>query len=130
MKFSGGTKMRARLICVALFAWAATTTAALAHHSFAMFDMTKQVTLQGTIKTFKWVNPHSWIEINVPGADGKVTMWGVELTSPNNLIRLGWKRISLKPGDKVTMVVRPLRDGGPGGSLVSVTLVDGTKLHQ
>lgn len=122
--------MKIRFICLSVMLWLGAGGIAFAHHSFAMFDMTKQVTLEGTIKTFKWSNPHAWIEINVPKQGGDVEMWGVELTSPNNLMRVGWKRTSLKPGDKVTMIVHPLRSGAPGGSLAQVTLVDGTILKQ
>ena len=122
--------MKTRFIFLSILLWLGAGGVALAHHSFAMFDMTKQVTLEGTIKTFKWSNPHAWIEINVPKAGGDVEMWSVELTSPNNLMRVGWKRTSLKPGDKVTMIIHPLRTGAPGGSLAQVTLVDGTILKQ
>ena len=122
--------MKIKFICLSVLIWLGASGAALAHHSFAMFDMTKSVTLEGTIKTFKWSNPHAWIEINVPKPGGADEMWGVELTSPNNLMRVGWKRTSLKPGDKVTMIVHPLRTGAPGGSLAQVTLVDGTILKQ
>ena len=122
--------MKARLICLAALMWVAASATALAHHSFAMFDMTKEVKLEGTIKTFKWTNPHAWVEINVTESDGTVKMWAVEMTSPNNLARQGWKRSTLKSGDKVIMVVHPLRDGNPGGSFFNVTLKDGTVMHQ
>jgi hypothetical protein len=122
--------MNARFACLAAVLWLSATTAALAHHSFAMFDMTQEVKLEGTVKTFKWTNPHAWAEINVPQSDGSVKMWAVELTSPNNLARLGWKRSTLKPGDKVVMTVHPLRDGSPGGSFFRVTLPDGTVMGQ
>ena len=122
--------MKIRFICLSVLFWLGASGAALAHHSFAMFDMTKSVTLQGTIKTFKWSNPHAWIEINVPKEGSADEMWSVELTSPNNLMRVGWKRTSLKPGDKVTIIIHPLRTDAPGGSLAQVTLVDGTILKQ
>lgn len=122
--------MRANLVGLTAVLWLAATAMAFAHHSFAMFDMTKDVTLEGMIKTFKWTNPHAWIEIDVPQEDGNVKMWAVEMTSPNNLARQGWKRSTLKPGDKVTMIVHPLRDGNAGGSFVSVTLADGTVMKQ
>jgi len=80
---------------------------ARAHHSFAMFDQNRQVSITGTVKTFQWTNPHAFIELEAP--DGK--LWSVELNSPNNLVRQGWKRTALKPGDKVTVVLNPLRDG-------------------
>ena len=102
----------------------AVSGAAQAHHSFAMFDQTKQVTLNGTVKEFQWTNPHAFIELM--DTSGKV--WSVELNSPNNLIRQGWKRTAMKPGDKVTVVLNPLRDGTLGGLFNAVTLPDGKVL--
>lgn len=98
-----------------------------AHHSFAMFDQEKLITLQGTVRAFDWANPHSWIQVLVP-ADGKVTEWSVEMSGPGGLARKGWKPRTLKQGDKVTIVIHPLRDGGPGGSFVSVVLPNGQTL--
>ena len=82
---------------------------ALAHHSPAAFDRTKKVTLVGTVKEFRWQNPHTWIEVEVPDEKdkSKVVVWGVELTSPTYLIRAGWKSNIIKPGDKVSVVVNP-----------------------
>ena len=99
-----------------------------AHHSGAMFDSTKSVTIEGKITEFNWTNPHSSFKVEVTGADGKPEIWAIEMNAPANLIPLGWKRSTLKPGDKVSVVVRPLRDGKPGGSFMSITLADGTKL--
>lgn len=101
----------------------------LAHHSYAMFDMTKTVALQGSVVKFKWQNPHSWIEIDVP-VSGKTERWAIEATAPANLVQEGWKRTSLKPGDKVTIKIHPLRDGSKGGSLAGAQLADGSKLGQ
>jgi hypothetical protein len=101
---------------------------ALAHHSFAMFDQTRQVTLQGTVREFQWTNPHAWIHLDVPRSDGGADLWRVELNSPNNLKRQGWKSGVLRPGDKVTLVLNPLKDGARGGLFVTVTLADGTVL--
>jgi hypothetical protein len=99
-----------------------------AHHSFAMFDQSKTVTLKGTVTQFQWTNPHAFIHIQVPDASGGKVEWQVELNSPNNLKRQGWKSTSLKAGDEVTLVLNPLRDGTRGGLFVSVTLPDGTVL--
>ena len=99
-----------------------------AHHSFAMFDQEKVITLQGTVKEFQWTNPHSWIQVMVPGEGSKVTEWSVEMGGPGGLARKGWKPRTLKQGDKVTIVIHPLRDGGPGGSFVSVVLPNGQTL--
>jgi hypothetical protein len=98
--------------------------AAWAHHSFAMFDQNRQVSITGTVKSFQWTNPHAFIELEAP--DGK--LWSVELNSPNNLVRQGWKRTALKPGDKVTVVLNPLRDGQNGGLFNAVTLPNGQVL--
>jgi len=103
-------------------------TAALAHHSGAMFDAAHEQTLVGTITEFNWVNPHSSFKVNVKGADGAEVVWAIEMNAPQNLVRQGWKRSTLKNGDKVSVVVHPLRDGKPGGSFVAITLPDGTKL--
>src|SRR4026208_1398843 len=89
----------------------------VADHSPAAFDRTKKVTLVGTVKEFRWQNPHTWIEVEVPDDKGKPVVWGVELTSPTYLIRAGWKSNIIKPGDKVTVVVNPVRSGEPPGAL-------------
>lgn len=98
---------------------------ACAHHSFAMFDLTRSVTLVGTVTQFQWTNPHSYIELNVPGSQGGPARWSVEMNSPNNLRREGWRSSTLKRGDKVTVVVNPLRNGKKGGLFVSVKLPNG-----
>ena len=103
---------------------------AFAHHSAAGIDRTKSVTLIGTVAKFGWQNPHSWMEIEVPNEAGVVTTWKVEMTSPAFLIRAGWKSSSVKPGDKVKVVVRPLVSGDPGGLFVSVTLPSGSTLTE
>jgi hypothetical protein len=100
----------------------------IAHHSFAMFDQSKTVTLKGTVTEFQWTNPHAFIHIEVPDGSGGKLEWQVELNSPNNLKRQGWKSTSVKAGDAVTLVMNPLRDGKRGGLFVSVTLPDGTVL--
>ncbi|MET0282168.1 MAG: DUF6152 family protein [Steroidobacteraceae bacterium] len=106
--------------------------AAQAHHSFAMFDQTQRVTLKGTVTEFQWTNPHAFIHIDVPAANGSKDAWEIELNSPNNLKRQGWKSASLKAGDQVTLVTFPLRDmeAHKGGLFVSVTLADGTVLAE
>ena len=102
----------------------------LAHHSPAAFDRTKEVKLVGTVKEFRWQNPHTWIEVLVPDDKGKEVLWGVELTSPTYLIRAGWKSNIIKPGDKVTVVVNPVRSGEPSGIFRSLTLADGRVLTE
>jgi hypothetical protein len=101
---------------------------ALAHHSPAAFDRTKEVKLVGTVKEFRWQNPHTWIEVLVPNEKGEEVLWGVELTSPTFLVRAGWKSNTIKPGDKVTVVGNPVRTGEPAAIFVSLTLADGRVL--
>jgi hypothetical protein len=103
-------------------------TSALAHHSFAMFDTTKTVTLVGTVTAFEWTNPHAYIELDVPGENGAVKHWSIELGSPSILQQGGWKFKDLKYGDKVTAVVNPLKDGQAGALLSRITMPDGRVL--
>jgi hypothetical protein len=100
---------------------------ASAHHSFVMFDTSKQVTLTGSVTSFEWTNPHSYIEIDVPDG-GAVKHWSVEMGSPSILRNSGWKHNTLTPGDKVTLVINPLKNGNPGGLLLQATLPDNRKL--
>ena len=99
-----------------------------AHHSPVMFDMTKSVTIEGTVVEFSWTNPHSSIQLDVAGAGGAVERWGVEMGSPNSMVRAGWKSTILKPGDRVSVTVRPLKSGERGGMFVSIKLADGRVL--
>jgi len=101
----------------------------LAHHSFAMFDTTNRVTLVGTVTQFQWTNPHSFIELDVLTKSGGTEHWSIELNSPNNLTRQGWKRTSIKRGDKVTVTISPLRDGKKGGLFSRIVLADGHVLN-
>ena len=101
-----------------------------AHHSFAMFDMQKDVALSGTVKSFSWQSPHCWLQVMVPEDTGSALEWSVEMGAPGMLYRHGWRQNSVRAGDKVTLVIHPLRDGRPGGSLVSLMLPDGTQLGQ
>ena len=106
----------------------AAVTPAFAHHSGAMFDTSKKLDVTGTVVDFNWSNPHANFKVNVEKPGGASEVWAVEMNSPNNLVRDGWKRSTLKPGDKVTVTVRPLRDGTPGGQYVSIVLADGKVL--
>jgi hypothetical protein len=99
-----------------------------AHHSFAMFDQAKTVTLKGSVLEWQWTNPHAWIELEVPNAKGVKERWSVELNSPNNLTRQGWRRSTLKAGDKVSVTINPLRDGKKGGLFNTIVLPDGKML--
>ncbi len=117
--------MKARTFLIGLILAAAAGGSAVAHHSFAMFDNTKEVTVVGTVKAFQWTNPHSWLQVVVTGADGKQVEWSFEGGSPGILSRNGWKRTSVKPGDKVTVTFYALKDGNPGGSFLEVKTPDG-----
>jgi hypothetical protein len=107
-------------------AMAALTGSALAHHSAAMFDFSKTVTVQGTVKEFQYTNPHSWLQVVVVAPDGKTVEWGFETEGPSTLLRVGIKAKTFLPGDKVTVVANPMRDGRPAGSWISATKADGT----
>jgi hypothetical protein len=110
-------------------ALAITAMPAAAHHSYARFDMTKTIALDATVTQFKWQNPHSFIEADIKVPDG-TEHWAIEMTAPNNLVQEGWKRTTVKPGDRVTIYVHPLRSGAKGGSFSGVKLADGTILGQ
>ena len=97
---------------------------AAGHHSFAMFDQTKIMTLEGTVTEFQWTNPHAFIELDSAGG----RHWSIELNSPNNLKRQGWSRDALKPGDKIKLRMSPLRNGKPGGLFLDLTRADGKLL--
>ena len=113
---------------LAALALAVAASAAFAHHSYAMFDMTKSVDLKGKVVQFKWTNPHAWLVVEIKDASGAPVQWNVEMNSPNNLMLLGWKRSTLKAGDDVTITVHPLRGDKAGGSFMAVTLANGTKI--
>ena len=100
---------------------------ASAHHSFAMFDNQKELTLEGVIKEFQWTNPHTWTQVLVKDKSGKEVEWSIEGGSPNSLTRSGWKRTSIKAGDKATVLIHPLKDGSPGGSMMTIW-VNGQKV--
>ena len=126
MSSFGSQKLKVLRLACATAVLLALAGTAFAHHSGAMFERDKQVELVGTVVTFSWTNPHSWIEIDVPNSSGGSDKWGVECNSPNNLARQGWRSTTLKPGDQVTVTVHPLRSGEKGGRFMSVKLPDGT----
>jgi hypothetical protein len=109
---------------------------ALAHHSTAAFDNEKVIRIEGTITQFRWTNPHASIKLEGDASEGPDGLWTVEMTAPNSLVQQGWKRTSLKVGDKVVMFVNPLKnsitlnDGSQGGLYVGVVLADGSTLGQ
>ena len=98
-----------------------------AHHSGAMYDVEKTDTLQGTVRIFQWSNPHCWIQLLVP-KEGVTQEWSVEMGSTAELYRSGWRPGTVKPGDKVTVLVHPIRDGSSGGHFLSAVGADGAPL--
>ena len=100
---------------------------ALAHHSFAMFDQRKVMTLEGTVHEFQWTNPHAFIELDVAGA-ARAQRWSIELNSPNNLTRQGWRRTSLRAGERISVRIAPLRNGNTGGLFLDLRKPDGRVL--
>lgn len=112
---------------ITLLAALAMPLAALAHHSFAMFDMTKSVNYKGRVKEVQWTNPHVWVELEVT-ADGKTTVLSFEGAAISVLKRVGWTRDTVKAGDEVTVVGHPFKDGRPGGSIDHLLLADGRKI--
>ena len=111
---------------IALFS----ANSAIAHHAAAGIDRSKTVTVEGTVKQFKWGNPHCWLDLEVPSAKGPAALWTLEMTSPAYLVRAGWKATTLKANDKVKVVARPFKNGDPGGIFVSVMLPDGRTLTE
>ena len=118
---------RFRQSLLAALALVAAAIPAAAHHSYSMFDMQKTVVLEAEVVRFKWQNPHAFIEADI-AAPGGTERWAIEMTSPNNLAQEGWRRTSLKPGDRVRIWVHPLRSGARGASYVGVRLSDGSTL--
>ena len=106
-------KLAALLVSSAL---ALMSGAALAHHSFAMFDQDNPIELEGTVQEFKFTSPHSFILLRVKEQDGNVTVWNFEAGSPTALSREGWTAKTIKAGDEVRVTVEPLRSGAPGGA--------------
>jgi hypothetical protein len=105
----------------------AMATSALAHHSFSMFDMTKPLVMEGTVKELAWTNPHISLLIHRNGIATDAETWNFEATSPGNLTRLGWSKRSFNPGDKVRISYFPLRNGQHGGAFVQGTVLSSGK---
>ncbi|MEO8465711.1 MAG: DUF6152 family protein [Gammaproteobacteria bacterium] len=120
-------KLRFRVFLVAVLALSAGT--ASAHHSFAAeFDAEKPITLAGTVVRWEMINPHGWITMEVPESGGKPTEWKVETSNPNGLMRLGWTKNSLKPGDQITIEAYRAKDGSHTANAARITLADGRKV--
>jgi len=119
--------MNAKLAVIvgAVMMW---TVPAFAHHSFAMFDYSREVTVTGEVKEFRWINPHIHILINVADGKGGVVEWDIEGGTPNTQRRNGWRADIIKPGDKISVVIRPLKNGDNGGNLIRAMRGDGTPI--
>ena len=115
--------MRHPRVVTLLIALAASAAAvpAMAHHSGAMFEEKKEVTLNGVVKEFQFTNPHSWLLVDVKGADGKVTTWGFEAEGPSSMTRAGIRLKDFTPGTAVTITGRPMKDGRPAALWVKAT---------
>lgn len=115
-----------RILAVFLAAmWLLASTPAVPHHSFAAeFDLNRPVELTGTVSRIQWTNPHAWIHIDVGADDGNVQTWAVELLGINALIRRGWTRETVKPGDVISVVGYGARDGGTAANATTVTRTD------
>lgn len=104
------------------------TATAAAHHSYAMFDRSKRVTLSGLVRIWEFSNPHAYLWLYVKNDKGDFDLYGLEAPGPSQLVRSGWNKNTVKPGDPVTVIINPLADGRTGGNLVKVTLADGRSL--
>ncbi len=102
------------------------TTSALAHHSNSAFDGDKVTVLTGTVVEWKWTNPHVWIILSVDDGKGGKAQWSIEGRTPGQLVRAGWSKTTLKPGETITVDFSPAKDGSPTGLLTRVRRADGT----
>lgn len=101
-----------------------------AHHSFGFYDMTASAQIEGTVQKFEWTNPHCWLFVTVDGAEGASVTYGFELSSVGEMLRHGWKKTTLKPGDRVRVQYRPMKDGTPAGLMTTAFTPDGQPIGQ
>ena len=120
--------MRFRAFGCAGLAGALFALPATGHHSHAMFDDQQTFVRKGSVAEFQWTNPHSWLQVNIENESGEMVQWALEMGSPANLARRGWRPRMLAEGDPVTVTFHPLKDGNPGGALLAATLPDGTQM--
>lgn len=121
----GGNRVQRRMLFITTGLLVA-AAGAQAHHSGSMFDQTRQITVSGTVREFQWTNPHSWIQLTTTEADGSAAEWSIEMAGPPALYRQGWRQGTLKPGDKISVVINPVRDGSKAGNFVSASRPDGS----
>jgi hypothetical protein len=121
--------MYVKAIILSTVAAFALSVPASAHHSFAMFDANKEVTVQGQVKEFEWTNPHSWLRVMVmDDKSGKPVLWAFELSSPARLTTMGMHADSVKPGDAVSVTFHPMKDGTRGGQFMQASLPGGKQV--
>ena len=121
--------MHVKILAIAGVAVTLFAVPAFAHHSFAMFDQTKQATVTGTAKEYEWINPHVWLHITAE-VNGRPVTWSFEGGSTGQLTQSGWKRDTVKGGERLEVTFHPLKDGSYGGQLLSAKFPDGTSLCQ
>lgn len=119
---------RAWMAAAVAASFAGLASGASAHHSRAMFDLAHPRTITGTVRQFQFTNPHCYVQIVVSDAGGTEEEWSVEMGAPTHLVGRGWGPRTFRPGDRVTLVISPLRNGSHGGELVSATTADGKPL--
>ena len=100
-----------------------------AHHGAATFDTANEITLKGTVTEWTWFNPHCFLKFDVKDASGAVKNWAVEAGNPTDMTKRGWSRMSMKPGDEVTVTLQPVKTGAPVGRIMKVVLADGKELR-
>ena len=124
-----GMKLRRTLkalpVCVVLFGG---QTPALAHHSYAMFDHARLDQYKAIVRIWEFTNPHAYLWVYINDSHGTPQLWGLEAPGPEQLVRSGWGKNTVSPGDTVTIKINPLRDGRKGGNLVSITTADGRSI--
>jgi hypothetical protein len=121
--------MKFRALSLATIAVGIFVVPASAHHSFAMFDAQKEVTMSGTVKEFEWTNPHSWLRVTVNDPKtGKPVLWALELSSPARLTTMGMHADSVKAGDVVSVTFHPMKDGTRGGQFMAAKLPNGKNI--
>ena len=118
--------MQTKVVSLTAIEVAAFVAPAFAHHSFAMFDAQKTISLEGTVKELEWTNPHAWLRVMVDDAKlGRPVLWAFEMSSPGRLTTMGMRADSVHPGDKVSVTFHPMKDGSRGGQFMQAVLPDG-----
>ena len=120
--------MRSKMILCLFFGALIISAPMFAHHGGAAFESGKNVTIKATVTQWYWANPHCLLKFDGKNAKGETAHWVAETQAPANMIDFGWRKNSFKPGDEVTVTIRPVKSGQPVGSIVKVMLADGSEL--